>query len=395
MESSKEFGIMYQTQNYYQHLGTAGHRACPSNKYLSPCTPGNFYPGNMHHRYTGPFYSNYQAPLPQQSYFNGMSNTQAQMGAGGVPQPPVVLNQAPMPVQPPAAGNFAMAPPPVYQEQNTGGGVNPVLEYDLHTMATFLSWCAYGMLKQEEKPSKDFEGFVVSVLFATRLSKSTIVTALEYMNQRFYYKSFGGLMESDIERKLVIALILANKFNDDNTFTNSSWGGATGLSVEEINKEELAWLLDVNWNLNVVKFEKNIETLEECWKTWLEKYSTNNQNSNQGSPTYSPYEKDYSAASVSPSSVNGANSLYSFSSPGFTSPWSYGQEMPWSEKKYPFMNGSNYNYGYGNNNMWAYQTSCSGMPNVPRYNNESNNAFGLPNYVVYPNPYYNYSLAMC
>ena len=146
-------------------------------------------------------------------------------------------------------------------------------------MSSFLGWCAFGMLKQTNRtPSKDFEKLISSVLFATRLPKSTIIIALEYMNQRFSSATTSvelkpTLSEHEIFNYLVVSLVLANKFNDDNTFTNKSWCGATGLQLSSVNQAEKEWLDDVKWSLSVVSFESNIITLEECWKTWVEKYS--------------------------------------------------------------------------------------------------------------------------
>ncbi|CAN3474448.1 hypothetical protein DICA0_B00892 [Diutina catenulata] len=168
----------------------------------------------------------------------------------------------------PVAAQLPGAPP--------AGGINSVLEYDLHKMATFVSWCAFGMLKSHRSPSPEFENLMVSVLFATRLPRSTIIIGLEYMNQRFYAGSAQGgagdhLSDHDVFTYLVVALVLANKFNDDNTFTNKSWCGATGVALAQLNQQEAAWLAHCKWNLNVVNFEQNIVTLEDCWRTWLDK----------------------------------------------------------------------------------------------------------------------------
>lgn len=183
----------------------------------------------------------------------------------------------------PMAGNVAppyhkMAvfgrPAPAPAPENVNGGISAVLEYDPQNMSAFLSWCAFGMLGQTRNPSKDFEGVVVLILHATRLPKSTIIIALEYLNQRFSTCALGPLAERDLFLKLVVALVLANKFNDDNTFTNRLWAGATGLQIDAINHEERDWLTAVKWQLNVVKYQPNIETLEECWRTWMDKFAS-------------------------------------------------------------------------------------------------------------------------
>lgn len=354
---------MYQAQNYYQSLGTAGHRATSSYNYIPQYTPANYYnPAQAHHKHTGSFYANYQP--------SGAAQAQQQQ------------YMAP-PVQ-------AAAPAPIYQEQPTNGGINSVLEYDLNNMATFLSWCTYGMLKQDKTPSKEFENFIVSVLFATRLPKSTIIIALEYMNQRFSSKNFGTLLELEIFTKLIVSLVLGNKFNDDNTFTNKSWCGATGLQIDVLNREEREWLDEVNWQLNVINFESNIKTLEECWKTWLEKYTKSNYSSPVIPQNYSPYtpSSTYQAASI-PSSPIYNEPSYSYgytSSPITSSPIKYAHESIWA-------NNSTANK---NNNIWSYTPTYQYVPNNnSMFPDPVNHYFGSSNFVGYANPYYNYNTASC
>lgn len=359
---------MYQSQNYYQSLGTAGHRATSSYNYMPQYTPGDYYNApQSQHGHSRSFYSNYQPcgvpQAPQQQFM-----APPQMGA----VPPL---QAP-------------APAPIAQDQPSNGGINSVLEYDLNSMSTFISWCTYGMLKQDKSPSKEFENLVVSVLFATRLPKSTIIIALEYMNQRFSNKNFGDLKEQEIFTRLIVSLVLGNKFNDDNTFTNRSWCGATGLQIEVINKEEKEWLSEINWQLNVVNFESNIRTMEECWKTWLEKYSTN---SNYNSPTvpqnYSPYTPNTYQSSSIPSSPNYHEPSYSYgyTSPTASSPTKYSHDSIWA----------NTSSTKQNNNIWSYTPTYQYVPNNSMFPDPVNNYFGSSNFVGYANPYYNYNMASC
>lgn len=185
-------------------------------------------------------------------------------------------------------GNYSygsMAPPhhkmpvfgrnaPVAAPEPVNGGISAVLDYDAQNMAAFLGWCAFGMLGQTRNPSKEFESVVVLILHATRLPRSTIVIALEYLNQRYSNATLGPLAERDLFLKLVVALVLANKFNDDNTFTNRLWAGATGLAIELLNLEEREWLAAVKWQLSVVQYQSNMEVLEECWRTWMNKFAS-------------------------------------------------------------------------------------------------------------------------
>lgn len=278
--------------------------------------------------------------------------------------------------------------PPQNNDANVTGGINSVLEYDLPTMSTFLSWCTFGMLKQNRNPSKDFENLINSVLIATRLPKSTIIISLEYLNQRFSKKEIDLLNESEIFIRLIVALILGNKFNDDNTFTNRSWCGATGLEIELINNEEKSWLKEINWELNVVNFESNILTLEECWKTWLDKYTNESLPSspnffNHNEKSTSP---DYRYQPSIPSSPISINEFYSISSSrtnlNDTSPVSQIKDSIWSMNS----QGNFQNKIHPNQNIWSYNNNENYVPPAPYMNS---------NFVGYANPYYTYNMASC
>lgn len=247
----------------------------------------------------------------------------------------------------PVFGRPAPAPAPAPEPVN--GGISAVLDYDAANMAAFLSWCAFGMLGQTRNPSKEFEGVVVLILHATRLPKSTIIIALEYLNQRFSSSALGPLAERELFLKLVVALVLANKFNDDNTFTNRLWAGATGLAIDQINQEERAWLAAVKWQLNVVKYQPNINTLEECWRTWMDKFAS--------SAVVSPVPDYYASVPQSPT----------YDLPVDSSPIDISYDWNQYYARNPYVAPQPSIWAYSNQYQYAPPTDYYGY--VPYYNN--------------------------
>lgn len=299
---------------------------------------------------------------------------------------PLLYGYAPYGYGKPYARPYVPYVPPAPVAEEVSGGISAVLEYEPATMATFLCWCAFGMLNQSRTPSKLFESTVVGILYATRLPKLSIIIALEYMNQRFSNTQTGHLAEPEVFLKVVTALVLANKFNDDNTFTNRSWCGATGLLMPAINAEEAAWLADVQWKLNVVKFQANIETLEECWRTWLDKYAA---------PAYAP--RPAAQAYLLPQSDHHASlplsplyaSLYAHSSPINSSPVKYESNPKYAHESNPKYADWLYQQRYRNpyapqQSIWAY------TPQQYQYAPRQSDP-----YYGYANPYYNCSMALC
>lgn len=371
---------MYGQQHYHQlqqnyYLGTAGHRATSSYSYL-PSLSNN-----------GNFSMRDAAAQPGVNYANAAAAPSA------VPQP-------------------GAAPAATGDEPEFNGGITSVLEYNINNMSTFLSWCTFGILKQNRNPSKEFDNLVVSVLFATRLPKSTIIIALEYMNQRFSNKAVAStLSESEISTILIVSLILANKFNDDNTFTNRSWCGAAGLTIEVVNYEEKEWLNEVKWQLNVVNFEDNIRTLEECWNTWLVKYTgkSNQPSVNASSPNL--HESSISSYNSIPSSP--ISPSYLSSSPVDSSPIKYQhqQDSIWAHSSSIWSYTPTYQYMP---QQTVYQPQAPVQQQVPVANQHQippiyhqvqqpyvdpsihfNTGYHNAGFVGYSNPYYGYNMASC
>lgn len=74
-----------------------------------------------------------------------------------------------------------------------------------------------------------------------------------------------------VYRMLTIALLLASKFLDDNTFQNKSWAEVTGLPVVELNTLEREWLEEMGWNLHVDPTgKKGFEIWRQTWEHWRE-----------------------------------------------------------------------------------------------------------------------------
>lgn len=258
---------------YYPPIGSSGNRMKPSYGY-GPLNSYGFVPA-VHHSYLQAYN---QQPLAN----NYPSRSQSRCSDHDFSRVPSVIA------------------PPSSAPAEVSGGISAVLEYEPQTMASFFSWCAFGMLKQGRNASVDFEQAILSILNATRLPKSTIIIALEYINQRFCNLDVVLLSDNELFKHIVIALVLANKFNDDNTFTNRSWCGATGLQIEVVNREEAAWLKAVSWDLSVVGLRSNIECLEECWSTWLTRYFNTTMYPAAATPAYTAAYSPTFATSYSP-----------------------------------------------------------------------------------------------
>ncbi|KAG8969797.1 hypothetical protein FRC03_000623 [Tulasnella sp. 419] len=100
-------------------------------------------------------------------------------------------------------------------------------------------------------PSPAFVDFLHKLLTTTQVSQSVIVLALHYVYRLKKSNPYIKGKEGSELRLAVTALILANKFLDDNTYTNKTWSDISSISLLEINQMEREFLQGVDNRLYV------------------------------------------------------------------------------------------------------------------------------------------------
>ncbi|KAF8979929.1 hypothetical protein BGZ46_004847 [Entomortierella lignicola] len=98
-----------------------------------------------------------------------------------------------------------------------------------------------------------FRKFCLDVLSATLLSPSVILLSLKYIQQLMINLKDSNKIVNTGDgaeyRFFTGALILANKFLDDNTFTNKTWADITGMKIKDVNHLEMQFLNGIDFRL--------------------------------------------------------------------------------------------------------------------------------------------------
>ncbi|CAI2168259.1 13237_t:CDS:2 [Funneliformis geosporum] len=103
----------------------------------------------------------------------------------------------------------------------------------------------------EYKPRDAFKKFCKDVISATQVSHSVILLSLLYIHRmKINNPTIKGQSGSEY-RTFTVALMLANKFLDDNTYTNKTWSEVTNIPVSEINTMEMEFLSSLDYELYV------------------------------------------------------------------------------------------------------------------------------------------------
>ncbi|KAI0405610.1 hypothetical protein F4802DRAFT_606648 [Xylaria palmicola] len=117
-------------------------------------------------------------------------------------------------------------------------------------------------LSKYTEPCPAYKKWVHSILSTTQVTQNVVLLALLFVyrlkktNPRVH-----GNPGSEY-RLLTVALMLGNKFLDDNTYTNKTWAEVSGISVKEIHVMEVEFLSNMRYGLL---------TSKEQWQTWLQK----------------------------------------------------------------------------------------------------------------------------
>lgn len=115
--------------------------------------------------------------------------------------------------------------------------------------------------------------FIQETLRRSRTSYSTLQVALYYLvliKPHVAKRSFTAEQYEDRysdralqcgRRMFLAALILASKYLQDRNYSARAWSKISGLGVQEINQNEVAFLLAVNWKLHIT---------DEVFQKWTE-----------------------------------------------------------------------------------------------------------------------------
>ncbi|KAF8798210.1 hypothetical protein BYT27DRAFT_7264816 [Phlegmacium glaucopus] len=99
----------------------------------------------------------------------------------------------------------------------------------------------------------NFVQFMQKLLETTQVSQSVMVLSLHYIHRLKERNRFTPAQSGSEFRIAVAGLMMANKFLDDNTYTNKTWSEVSGIDLEEINRMEREFLVGVDFNLYVDK----------------------------------------------------------------------------------------------------------------------------------------------
>jgi hypothetical protein len=114
------------------------------------------------------------------------------------------------------------------------------------------------------KPLDQFRKWVYSVLSTTQVTQNVILLALLFIYRlKMSTPQINGRAGSEY-RLLTVALMLGNKFLDDNTYTNKTWAEVSCFNVQEIHVMEVEFLSNMRYNLVATK---------DQWNDWLDKLS--------------------------------------------------------------------------------------------------------------------------
>ncbi|KAF3930652.1 hypothetical protein ABW19_dt0206646 [Dactylella cylindrospora] len=111
-------------------------------------------------------------------------------------------------------------------------------------------------------PSMSFRKWVATILSTTQVSQNVILLALLFIYRlKKLNPTVKGKAGSEY-RLLTVALMLGNKFLDDNTYTNKTWAEVSGITVGEIHVMEVEFLSNMRYSLFTSKSE---------WEDWHDK----------------------------------------------------------------------------------------------------------------------------
>lgn len=114
-------------------------------------------------------------------------------------------------------------------------------------------------LVPDAHPTIGFKKWVTTILTTTQVAQNVILLALLFIYRlKLTNPTVKGKPGSEY-RLLTVALMLGNKFLDDNTYTNKTWAEVSGISVQEVHIMEVEFLSNMRYSLF---------TSKKKWEEW-------------------------------------------------------------------------------------------------------------------------------
>ncbi|KAJ5582228.1 hypothetical protein N7535_000848 [Penicillium sp. DV-2018c] len=117
-------------------------------------------------------------------------------------------------------------------------------------------------LVPEAIPTVGFQKWVATILATTQVSQNVILLALLFIYRLKKFNSGVKGKKGSEFRLMTVALMLGNKFLDDNTYTNKTWAEVSGIAVHEIHIMEVEFLSNIRYDLFSTEAE---------WSRWQTK----------------------------------------------------------------------------------------------------------------------------
>lgn len=149
------------------------------------------------------------------------------------------------------------------------------------------------MLSQLSNPTDSFRQFVSSVIEYTQLLPVAVSVSLLYILRlkQLSPKAIVGNPNSEY-RVFTVGLMMANKFLDDNTYTNKTWAQVTKLPLAEVSTMEIEFLSNLGYNLRIAPQEWN--SWSRDLKRWLSVHKQFCEGQTKQRKQYSPPPSFYS-----------------------------------------------------------------------------------------------------
>jgi hypothetical protein len=121
--------------------------------------------------------------------------------------------------------------------------------------------------KAKAKPSVGVRDYIDRILRYTKIEESTLIISLIYIDRLCEYYNYF-ITDRNIHRVILIAVVLAIKYNEDDLYSNNYFAKVGGVAVQELNYLEIQFLKMINYKLFIkedtyVKYKAHLKRFNE------------------------------------------------------------------------------------------------------------------------------------
>lgn len=135
--------------------------------------------------------------------------------------------------------------------------INVFIEIIMDGVVEIGDFCEKTSFKSCRVPSISLGAYISRIIRSKLMSTQSLIVAIMYLKRFIDNTEVGFFNYLTVHRIVLIAILIASKYVDDELYTNKDYARLGGIDLENMNSMELEFLFRVGFSLYIEQGEYN------------------------------------------------------------------------------------------------------------------------------------------